>query len=1172
MTCEVSKHLTCNLIESGVKKDDESTITAPRGGDPNPESFVKTGLKNIVLLPVLIARLSLILPGCLGLLIPEGSVFAQVVAQEQVAVAQPGGKQVLHGHVLSITAGLQPVDRMAPSTRLGVIIGLPLRNKQEADNLFQQIYEPASPNFHQYLTPDQFANRFGPSEKDYQALIDFAKANSLDVTGTHPNRTLLDVSGTVAQIEKLFHLTLRVYQHPTESRTFFAPDVEPSLDLDVPILHISGLDDYIRPQSNIRQAKPNPQQATPQSGSGTNGSYMGYDVRAAYVPGVTLTGAGQAVGLAEFDGYYPNDIIQYETMAGLPQVLLTNVLLDGFNGTAGIGNNEVALDIEMAVSMAPGLSQILVYEATNGTLVSVNDDVLNRMATDDLANQLSCSWSFGIDANTVQIFQQFATQGQSFFNSSGDSGAYVGTIPSPCDDPYITIVGGTTLTTSGPGGSWISESVWNWYTTGQGSAASSGGISTTYSIPTWQQGTDMSANRGSTNMRNIPDVAMVADNILVVADNGKMEPGTGGTSAAAPLWAGFTALVNQQAASNLQARVGFLNPAIYAIGQSTNYASCFHDITTGNNTHSASPDEFFAVPGYDLCTGWGTCSGSDLINALQPTNVSAVSILYSFTNGTDGANPGGVLILSSNTLYGMAQWGGSFSNGTVFAVNTDGTGFTNLYSFTGGSDGAQPVAGLILSGNTLYGTAYRGGTNGSGTVFALNTNGTGFTTLHSFTVPAYGSYTNSDGAVPCAGLILSGNTLFGTAYEGGSFGKGTVFAVNTNGTGFTTLHSFTALEDGLHTNSDGAYPVGGLILAGNTLYGTASEGGTNGCGTVFAVNTDGTGFMNLHSFTSDGDWPGGGLILSGNILYGTASIGGSFGNGTVFAVNTDGTGFTTLHNFTAYSFDTNNGNISNSDGAVPCAALILSGNTLYGTAEAGGPNDWGTVFAVNTDGTGFTTLHSFTSISSSFPYTNSDGGDPDAGFILAGKTLYGTATRGGSAGFGVVFSLKLGPGPPYIISQATSQYVALGANATFTFTATGAPTLTYQWRFNGTNLPGATTSVLAITNAQMANAGNYFLVVTNSYGSVTSSVVTLSVVPWLPFISNAVLNSNGSSVTLNFVGVPNSTNRVWITTNLNPPTAWQVLCTNISGSSGQCQFTESSLSNYSQRFYRVSTP
>ena len=381
----------------------------------------------------------------------------------------------------------------------------------------------------------------------------------------------------------------------------------------------------------------------------------------------------------------------------------------------------------------------------------------------------------------------------------------------------------------------------------------------------------------------------------------------------------------------------------------------------------------------------GGSSGAGTVFAAN-TDGSGFTILHSFTNGSDGAYPRGGLILSGNTLYGTAQQGGNAGSGTVFAVNTDGSGFTTLHSFTNGSDGAYPYAGLILSGNTLYGTANGGDSPGPGTVFAVNTDGAGFTTLHSFT-------NRGDGAYPRGGLVLSGNTLYGTAAGGGGLGWGTVFAVITNGTGFTTLHGFT-------NGSDGAYPYAGLILSGNTLYGTANGGGSSAAGTVFAVNTDGSGFTTLHSFTngSDGAYPYAGLILSGNTLYGTAIGGGSSADyGTVFGVNTNGTGFTTLHSFTY-----------GSDGEGPMAGLILSGNILYGTAWGGGSSGYGTVFAVNTNSPGFTTLHSFTATSGSYPgpYINNDGNGPRAGLILSGKTLYGTAAGGGSSGDGTVFAFN----------------------------------------------------------------------------------------------------------------------------------------------------------------------
>jgi subtilase family serine protease len=521
--------------------------------------------------------------------------------------------QKLHGHVPASVAQLQPVSNLSGSERLHLAIGLPLRNQAMLTELLQRIYNPASPDYRHYLTSEQFAKMFGPTEQDYQAVATFAKTHGLTVTGTHPNRMLLDVDGSAAAIEKAFNVTMRVYQHPTEARTFYAPNVEPSLDLAVPVLRISGLNNYSLPRPRFQACSiANVTNAAPNAGSGPSSTYMGNDFRAAYVPDSSLTGSGQVVGLLEFDGYSASDITYYESQAGLPSITLANVLLDEFNGrsTGNGGEIEVSLDIEMAISMAPGLPEVIVYEAgPSGNW----HDILNRMATDNLAKQLSCSWyspGQGSDSVADQIFQQMAAQGQSFFNASGDSDAYTGLIDFPSDSNYITQVGGTTLTTSGPGGTWVSETVWN---DGDGNG-SGGGISTYYSIPSWQKDINMTTNHGSTTMRNIPDVAMTAYNVYVRADglNYKVE----GTSCAAPLWAGFIAMVNQQAVADGRSTIGFINTTVYPIGRETNYTSCFRDITTGNNNSSSSPTKFYAVAGYDLCTGWGTPAGQNLINAL----------------------------------------------------------------------------------------------------------------------------------------------------------------------------------------------------------------------------------------------------------------------------------------------------------------------------------------------------------------------------------------------------------------------------------------------------------------------------------------------------------------------------------------------------------------------------
>ena len=545
--------------------------------------------------------------------------WSVVIFLFSVMSAQAAALQKLHDHVPAVTSRLVSISRLEASNHLDLVIGLALRNREALTNLLRDIYNPASPQYRHYLTPAQFTERFGPSERDYQAVIAFVKANGLKVSETYSNRVLVDVNASVADIEKVFHLTMRVYPHPKESRTFYAPDTEPSLDLAVPISHISGLDNYSVQQPLVRSISfTNLQRVRPNFGSGPYGSYMGRDFRTAYVPGCPLDGSGQVVGMVEFEGYLASDIVYYENLAALPSVALTNVLLDGFNGIPTVKDNqtEVSLDIENVISMAPRVSRVIVYEAPNG---SSWDDILHRIADDNQAKQISCSWSGGSPTGD-DVFLQMEAQGQSFFQASGDLTAYEGgLIPFPMDNPYITVVGGTTLNTSG--GFWTSESVWNWGVNpnilfGSEYVGSGGGISANYLIPWWQTNVNMTLNQGSTTMRNIPDVALTAD--MVYVRSGNSDDSVGGTSCAAPLWAGFTALVNQQAAATGKPTVGFINPAIYAIGEGTNYAACFHDITTGNNTNNISPTAFFAVPGYDLCTGWGTPNGTNLINALAP--------------------------------------------------------------------------------------------------------------------------------------------------------------------------------------------------------------------------------------------------------------------------------------------------------------------------------------------------------------------------------------------------------------------------------------------------------------------------------------------------------------------------------------------------------------------------
>jgi uncharacterized repeat protein (TIGR01451 family) len=545
----------------------------------------------------------------LGLLAVAGLVWP-------AAAALPG-LTTLSGHVPAMVSQLVSTGRLVSTNHLRLAIGLPLHNQAGLDALLQQINDPASPSYHHYLTPDQFATQFGPTPADYQAVLDFARTNGFTVTRTHPNRMLVDVDGQVADIEKTFHVKLSTYHHPKEPRDFFAPDVEPSVDANLPILNVQGLNNYVVPHPFLEKMPAS--KIKPGIGSAPGGGYLGSDFRNAYAPGTALNGSGQSVGLLQFDGYYASDIATYEGLAGLPNVPLQNVLLDGFNGTPGVNNDEVCLDIETSISMAPGLSRVVVFEA--GPAGNA-DDILSSMAASNTIKQLSASWGYPVDATTEQLYKQLAVQGQTFLNASGDGDAWVGPIPyGSCEDPNITIVGGTTLTMNGVATSYASEKVWNWGFVGDynwnpdGYAGSSGGISTDVNIPGWQQGISMATNHGSTTYRNVPDVALTGDNVFIVSSGGSQSL-VGGTSCASPLWAGFMALVNQQAAINGKPSVGFLAPAVYALAKTASYTNCFHDIIAGDNTWDQSLTNFFAVPGYDLATGLGTPNGINLINAL----------------------------------------------------------------------------------------------------------------------------------------------------------------------------------------------------------------------------------------------------------------------------------------------------------------------------------------------------------------------------------------------------------------------------------------------------------------------------------------------------------------------------------------------------------------------------
>ncbi len=551
--------------------------------------------------------------------------------------------QVLHKHVRPVvTSGRAAPVGFLPSTQvLNLVIHLPVRNQELLTSLIDRLSDPASPDYRRWLSVAEFTERFGRTEAEYQKVADFAEANGFAVTYKSPNRLMLVVRGSVAQIEEAFNVKMRTYEVPAENRIFYSPDREPSLALDVPVSHISGLNNYSYPHpgAGSRPAKPGAGAPGAQgTGSGPNSSFLGSDMRAAYNMGPN-TGTGQTVGLAEFSGYTQSDVsLYFSNIHQTNNVPIMNIVVDGgsaTNWTSANDEGEVCLDIEQAVSVAPGLAQLRVYIGPTSFGTGVDGYIFNKMATDNpIAMQLSNSWSWSPDdpATDDPYFEEMATQGQTFFTASGDNGAYTGNDNEddsyPAEDVNLTAVGGTTLTTSGPGGPWQSEVAWN-----DDGAASGGGPADDgtryFAIPSWQIPVINSSNGGSTTLRNSPDVALEADfDNYVCYDRGRCETDFGGTSFATPRWAAWLALVNQQlVASGSAAGLGFINPSLYSIGQSSGYDSDFHDITSGNNDSDGQSTFYYAVVGYDLVTGWGSMNGQPLMSTF---------VMYTLTASTNG--------------------------------------------------------------------------------------------------------------------------------------------------------------------------------------------------------------------------------------------------------------------------------------------------------------------------------------------------------------------------------------------------------------------------------------------------------------------------------------------------------------------------------------------------------
>jgi subtilase family serine protease len=706
-------------------------------------------------------------------------------------------------HVREVTMNGQAalVGHLPETQIMRLTLVLPLRNHEVLDNFLQELYDPSSSSYRKFLTVEQFTEKFGPTQEDYDTVVRFAEASGLKAVAMSRNRVDVDVSGSVANIERALHVTLGLYQHPTENRIFFAPDREPTPDLSVQLWHISGLDNYSIPRPMfVHDGTRASSNAT--TGSGPSASFLGSDMRAAYYGG-SLTGSGQSVGLLEYAGTDLTDLTTYYKNVG--QTNNVPITLDSTDGTStsctessGCDDTEQTLDMTQALGMAPGLSSLVMYVGSSDA------PIFNAMATASPLNaQLSSSWTWSpADPSTDNpYFEEFAAQGQNLFQAAGDSGHWTSSSEIyPSDDVYVTSVGGTDLETSSAAGAWSSETAW---------VDGGGGISPDkYAIPSWQTSAASSCSSCSKTYRDGPDVSANANfTFYVCADQEACTANEyGGTSFATPMWAGYLALVNQQSIANGNKTLGFINPSLYSIGASSSYDSDFHDITSGSNGYSATS-------GYDLATGWGSPNGSGLLNAL------AGSSTPSFT-------------LSSSPSSVTVTQGGS---GTSTITVTDLGGFSGSVTLTasGLPSGVSATFGTnpTTSTSTLTLTASSTATTGTATVTITGTSGSlSATTTVALTVNSATSPNFSVSASPASVTVTQGSS-----------GASTITVTSTGGFNSATTLSASGLPSGV-TATFSTNPVTPAAngTATSTLTLTASSSATVGTATITITGTSGS--------------------------------------------------------------------------------------------------------------------------------------------------------------------------------------------------------------------------------------------------------------------------------------------------------------------------------------------
>ena len=752
----------------------------------------------------------------LGVAILAVVAVVLLVSPNCVAQASPArgqGFTLMTRHVREVTLNGEArlMGKLPAGQTMRLVITLPLRNQAELDQFLKDLYDPSSAYYRQFLTVEEFTSLFGPTQADYDTVVHFAEANGLTVVGTARNRLNVDVSGSVANIQKALNITLGVYQHPTENRTFFAPDREPSPNLSVRLWHIAGFDNFSLPHPAGLHKRVGPQPLAT-TGSGPSASFLGSDMRAAYYGGTALTGSGQSLGLLEFEGTDLADLTTYFTNAH--QTNNVPVTLKSVDGTSTscveprCDDTEQTLDMTQAIGMAPGLSSLVVYVGSTG------EAMFNAMATaSPLNSQLSSSWTYTpADPNTENpFFQEFAAQGQNLFQAAGDSGLWkTNSAIWPADDVYITSVGGTDLVTASAGGAWSSETVW---------VDGGGGISPNkFAIPSWQTTAAAGCSACSKTLRNGPDVSANANfTFYVCADQTTCTANEyGGTSFAAPMWAGYLALINQQSVANGHKTLGFINPLIYPIAAGSSYTTDFHDITSGSNGSSATT-------GYDLATGLGSPNGAALITALAGGGSTGPSFSLSASPGSVSVAQGGN---GSSTITSTVS--GGFSGAVALTATGQPTGVTVTFS-----PSTIPAPG---SGSSTMGIAVAATTvAGTYTITVKGTSGsTTATTAVSLTVTGTSpSFTVS--ASPTAITVArgsSGTSTITTTIAGGFNSAITLTASGQGGQQTITFTPSSIAAPGAGTSTM-KVTVGSRATTGNhTITITAKGGGITHTATV----------------------------------------------------------------------------------------------------------------------------------------------------------------------------------------------------------------------------------------------------------------------------------------------------------------------------------------------------